>query len=121
MAVDRVIRLNELIKRIISTIVREQYSIRELGLITISRVAVSKDMQHARIFFTVLGDEQKVLKKLTNERVKLRYLLAGKIQLRFIPELIFEIDVELKNTMHIDELIDKAIAQDKHLHDSEKK
>ena len=121
MAVDRVVRLNELIKRIVSAIVREQYSIRELGLITISRVVVSKDMQHARVFFTVLGDEQKTLKKLINDRAKLRHLLAGKIQLRFIPDLIFEIDAELKNTMHIDKLIDKAIEQDKHLHDSEKK
>ena len=120
MPIDRSVKLNEQLKRVISTIIRDQYSINRLGLITVSRVIVSKDMQHARVFFTVLGDEekeQKTLKKLTDDQSKLRHLLAQKIQLRFTPELIFEIDVELKNAMHIDSLIDQALETDKHLHD----
>lgn len=111
MAVQRTQRLNELVKRILSTIIQREYSIDKMGLITLSRVVVSKDMQHARVFFTVLGSEEKekkALETLKADQKKLRTTLAHSITLRYIPELIFEIDTDLKKTLRVDSIIDAA-------------
>jgi ribosome-binding factor A len=76
---------------------------------------VSKDLQHARAFFTVLGseeDERNALERLVHDKSHLRFLLGRNIRLRYIPELIFEVDEELKKAMRVDHLIDEARSSD---------
>ncbi len=65
--IDRTPRLNELVKRALSNIIQTEYTHSDLGWVTISRVVVSKDMQHARVFFTTLGGE-------TEEKTALKFL-----------------------------------------------
>lgn len=111
MGIERTQRLNELVKRTLGTLIQRTYTIEKVGLITISRVVVSKDMQHARVFFTVLGGAEKeaaTLKRLRDDQPQLRYALAHMIRLRYTPELLFEIDTELKRALHLDSLIDEA-------------
>ena len=115
MAVERSVRVNELVKRILSTLIQREYSGTKCGWITISRIVVSKDLQHARVFFTVLGsdeDERTAHERLLKDKSHLRFLLGRNIKLRYIPELIFEIDEELKKAMRVDKLIDEARTAD---------
>ena len=65
--IDRTPRLNELVKRALSKIIQTEYTHSEIGWVTVSRIAVSKDMQHARVFFTTLGGE-------TEEKKALKFL-----------------------------------------------
>ena len=109
MSTERSVRVNELVKRVLSRIVQREYAHTRLGWITLSRVIVSKDLQHARVFFTVLGnedDEQAILKRLEAQKSRLRFLLGKNIRLRYIPELIFTVDEELKQAMRLDHIID---------------
>ncbi len=109
MAVKRTARLNELVKRALSTIIQKEYSTSTIGWVTVSRVVVSKDIQHARVFFTVMGgDEQSALARLRHAGPHLRHLLAQSVRLRYTPELIFEIDTELKQALKVDAIIDEA-------------
>lgn len=111
MALPRTLRLNELVKRKLSVIIQREYPITQMGLVTLSRVIVSKDLQHARVFFTALGGrekEQRVLKRLRHDQPHLRYLLAHEIRLRYTPELIFAIDEELEEAIRVDSLIEKV-------------
>ncbi|MCX7847427.1 MAG: 30S ribosome-binding factor RbfA [bacterium] len=113
MAVPRVVRLNELVKRALSIIIEREFSHERLGWVTISRVIVSKDLQHARVFFTVLGDataEQHALRKLIHARGFIRMHLARAVRLRYTPALIFELDEELKQALHVERLLDQACA-----------
>jgi len=117
MAVPRIIRLNELIKRALSTIIEREFSHRTLGWVTLSRVVVSKDLQHARVFFTVLGDdkaEQHALQSLRHAHAFIRSHLARAVHLRYTPALIFELDEELKKALHVDQLLNQAAARDAH-------
>ncbi len=112
MAVNRTARLNELVKRALSTIIQKEYSTSAIGWVTVSRVVVSKDIQHARVFFTVMGgDEQRALARLIHAGPHLRHLLAQSVRLRSTPELIFEIDTELKQALKVDAIIDEAKKQ----------
>jgi len=109
--IDRTPRLNELVKRALSNIIQTEYTHSELGWATISRVVVSKDMQHARVFFTTLGGESegnKALVFLKKHQSKIRFSLGKSVHLRYTPELIFEIDFELKKALKLESIIDKA-------------
>jgi ribosome-binding factor A len=115
MSVERSARVNELVKRVLSTLIQREYARTRFGWVTISRVVVSKDLQHARVFFTVLGseeEEQKAYERLQKDKSHLRFLLGKNIRLRYIPELIFEVDEELKKAMRVDRLIDEAHISD---------
>jgi len=119
--IDRTPRLNELVKRALSKIIQTEYTLSDLGWVTISRIAVSKDMQHARVFFTTLGEEteeKKALKFLKAHQPKIRFFLGKAVHLRYTPQLIFEVDYELKKALKLEKIIDKASKlTDKHDHD----
>ncbi len=109
--IDRSARLDELVKRALSNVIQKEYSRSDVGWVTISRVVVSKDMQHARVFFTTLGgetEEKTALKFLCHNQPHIRFLLAKSVHLRYTPELIFEIDKELKKALKLDKIIDEA-------------
>ncbi len=116
--IDRTPRLNELVKRALSNIIQTEYTHSDLGWVTISRVVVSKDMQHARVFFTTLGEEneeKKALAFLKQHQPKIRFSLGKSVHLRYTPELIFEIDFDLKKALKLEGIIDKAAElTDKH-------
>ena len=108
---ERFARVNELVKRTLGAIIQRAYPAHRYGMVTISRVIVSKDLQHARVFFTVLGGEEKEEKmraQLVADQPKIRTQLAHSVRMRYTPELIFEIDRELKHALRLDALIDKA-------------
>lgn len=113
--IPRTDRLNELVKRVLSTTIEREFTHKNLGWVTISRVVVSKDMQHARIFFTVLGDgddEARALRILRHAQPFIRSKIAHEVRMRYTPELIFEIDNELKDALRIDRLLNSLHAPD---------
>ncbi len=112
--VARTVRLNELVKRTLGAIIEREFAHKDLGWVTVSRVVVSKDLQHARVFFTALGDdadEAHALHGLRHAQPFIRSRLAASVHMRYTPELIFEIDHELKEALRVDRLID-------HLHNT---
>ncbi|MDI6829651.1 MAG: 30S ribosome-binding factor RbfA, partial [Armatimonadota bacterium] len=55
---DRLERVKELLKSEISEIIRREIKDPRLGFVTITDAEVSKDLRHAKIYVSVLGDEQ---------------------------------------------------------------
>ncbi len=79
-----------------------------LSGVTITEVEVTPDLLIAHVYFTVLGDaeEQKeALAALERAGGFLRTQLAGQVRLRFVPELIFELDRSAEYGRRIDELL----------------
>ena len=54
---NRTVRVNELVQREISDILRKHYQ-SEAVTITISEVRVSPDLRDARVFVSVVGDDR---------------------------------------------------------------
>ncbi len=80
----------------------------KIGFVTITRVKMSPDMKNARIYFSVVGDEPAVRKSghaLNRARGFIRRALAKKVQLKYIPEIFFELDDSLEYSMRIEELL----------------
>ena len=85
---------------------------RVTGFITITDVEVTQDHEHAKVFFTVLGDAGKIEE--TAEGLKraagfLRTQLAQRMKLRIVPQLEFKYDASVERGMKLTRLIDEAV------------
>jgi ribosome-binding factor A len=79
-----------------------------IGFVTVTRVKMSPDLQQARVYYTLLGDER--ARKETEkalERVKpfLRRQIGARIRLRRVPELTFEFDRSVEYQDRVERLI----------------
>ncbi|MCE2982787.1 MAG: ribosome-binding factor A, partial [Parachlamydia sp.] len=59
MSVQRTDRLNSLLKEVISEVIkREVRNPHVTDLVTVTRVQITKDLRHAKVFISVIGSEQ---------------------------------------------------------------
>jgi ribosome-binding factor A len=104
----RVLRVTEAIKRELSFILDRQVEDPRIGMVTVTRVDLSDDLRHAKVYVSFLGgDEEKALglKLLKKARGYLRSELAGRLDLRVVPELMFLIDESAENYLRIEKLL----------------
>jgi ribosome-binding factor A len=86
------------------------------GMVTLTDVEVTHDHEHAKVYFTLMGDQQQVaetLKGLQRAAGFLRSQLAHRMQLRIVPDLRFVHDTSVARGVDLSRLIDEAIMQDK--------
>jgi len=109
-------RVGEEIHRSLSEIVRLRLKDPRLEKITFTEVRVSRDLSHARVFYSCLQPDmdRKLLEQALGEGSgQIRSLLSREMRLRRVPELHFEYDLSLEQAEHVTRLIDDAIARDK--------
>ena len=104
----RTIRVDELLKQELAGIIRDMKDPR-VGFTTVMDVRTSPDLRHARVYVSVLGDEedkQATVAVLQRARGFLRARLGRDVTLKYLPELHFEIDRTLEQAARIDALLD---------------
>ncbi|AKL98172.1 30S ribosome-binding factor RbfA [Endomicrobium proavitum] len=102
-------RVAELIQHVISELVRE---IKEegIGFVTVMGIKLTDDLLDARVFYSVLGtDEEKTKadKVLKNKTKEIRHELAGRLNLRRTPTIIFEYDDSTETATKVFDLLKK--------------
>jgi ribosome-binding factor A len=106
-------KLSEEIKREASQILR--YEIKDprvSNMLSITRVEVSKDLSHAKIYVSLLGNDQTKKNALDGlERAKgfIRRELGKRLTLRFVPEIAFFMDTSIEHGAYINQLIEKLM------------
>ncbi len=103
-------RVAELIHRELSLLLMLDAGDPRLADVTITAVDITPDLQLARVFFTVLGDDDRLSEAqagLQRATGYLRTQLAARVQLRLIPHLVFELDKSAAYGRRIDELLDE--------------
>jgi len=91
---NRTLRVNELIQRELSAILRQRHQ-SEAVAITLTEIRVSPDLREARVFVSIVGDEDTIEKKLRWLRARdreLRRELGRRIVLKFMPRLTYVLD-----------------------------
>jgi ribosome-binding factor A len=86
-----------------------------LSEVTITEVRVTPDLLLARIYFSVLGEdeaEKAALAALDRAGGFLRTQLAERLSLRFMPELTFILDKSAEYGRRIEELLDQIAAEE---------
>ena len=113
---SRAQRIAEQIQREMAELIRLELKDPRVGLVTITGVEVTQDYEHAKVFFTLLGEAQQAADSLLGlQRAAgfLRSQLSRRMQLRIIPQLHFIYDESVERGIHLSKLIDEAITQDK--------
>jgi len=109
-------RVGEQVQRELATLIRDEIKDPRLGMVSISAVQVTRDLSHAKVHVSVLGDEQQSrasVDVLNRASGFLRHRLGKILRLRVIPELHFYLDLSLEHGARMGALINKAIASDK--------
>lgn len=100
-------RVEELLKEEIAVILREVKDPR-VGFVTVMDVEVSPDLRHAKVFVSVLGDEeekQETMNALENASGFVRARVGEGVTLKFLPRLRFVLDRTMEKAARIEELI----------------
>lgn len=91
---NRTVRVNELVQREISDILRKRYQSESVAL-TITEVRVSPDLRDARVFVSVIGDEvlaHEKLRWLRSKAPEIREEVGRRIVLKFLPRFDYVLD-----------------------------
>ncbi len=103
-------RVAEAIKREVSQIIHDELKDPRLGFVTITGVEITADLRTAKIFFSVLGQEQEFKKTkgaLESSSGFIRRLIGQRIKLRFTPEIIFRQDKSSEYSSRIQEVLNE--------------
>ncbi|MGC8874725.1 MAG: 30S ribosome-binding factor RbfA [Chloroflexia bacterium] len=104
----RTVQVASLILQELSLLLQRETKDPGIGFVTLTDVEVSPDLRAARVYFSVLGDEQAVREsQQALERASgfLRHELAQRLTLRFVPELHFVRDRSIERGQRIRELL----------------
>jgi len=108
-------RVAALIKQEISQIILQELHDTESGFITITKVKLSDDIRHAKIYFSVLGDAEKkdkVKEILDKAKGHIRGEIGHRIKIRFVPTIEFFYDDSAEYAEHIESLLNKIKQED---------
>ena len=79
-----------------------------IGFITLTRVAVTGDLQLARIYYTTLGDEKarkETARALGRATPFMRRHVGGRLRLRRVPEFEFRFDHSIESQDRIEQIL----------------
>lgn len=112
---NRVRRVEQLVRRIVSEKLIKDIGVYKVERVTVTDVEMSPDLRHAKIFFSILADDeeekQEIFLALKKTKSEVRYILGQEIDLRFVPELQFELDETAEKAARIEELINQIREQ----------
>jgi ribosome-binding factor A len=118
---SRVNRVADFLKQELAQLIRFEIKDPRLTTINITDAEVSRDLGHAKIFFTVIGnlseaEGQKAAEVLNRAAGFLRKQLAEANTMRTTPQLHFHYDQSVIRGGQLASLIDEAVAKDKSHH-----
>ena len=105
----RIDRISEEVMKALAEAMREVKDPRvQNGLVSVVHCEVTNDLRYAKCYISVLGSEQQakeVMKGLKSAAGWLRREVGHKVQLRYAPELVFELDNSITHGAHISEML----------------
>ena len=84
-----------------------------MGFVTITRMELSKDLRHAKVGFSCLGDSQERLRSqeaLDRSTPFIHSLLKKRFRLKIIPELVFRYDASIERSIALSETFERLKA-----------
>src|SRR5512135_3018037 len=108
-------RVGEEIRHELANLLAREVHDPGIGFVTLTRVQVSPDLQLARVYYTVLGDEKARTacgRALERATPFLRRQIGQRLRLKRVPELKFHYDESIAGQDRIDQLLDEIHRND---------
>ncbi len=104
---ERTDRLGELMREIVAEEL-DRIGDERLELVTITSVAVDRELEKARIYYTSLGQDERspeVLEALAEHRGRVRRAIGNQARVRRVPEVVFEPDEAQRAAERIEDIL----------------
>ena len=108
---ERTDRIASEIMREVERIIREEVSDpRTDCMFSVTHVDVTRDLRYAKVFISVYEADRRegMMKALRSAAGFIRHHLGTRVQLRYTPELLFELDTTIEYGVHIASLINEV-------------
>ncbi|MDD4504652.1 MAG: 30S ribosome-binding factor RbfA [Clostridiaceae bacterium] len=116
MAKHRIDRISEEVKKVVSEIIRNDLNDPRIStLCSVVSAEVTSDLRYAKVYISVLGnDEEKksTMKGLNSAAGFIRRELGKNIELRYSPEVNFELDNSIEHGAYINKLLKEVKKKD---------
>ncbi len=101
-------RVGDRIREEISDLLLRKVKDPRIGFVTITGVEVSRDLRAAKVFYSVLGepeDRQRAADGLASAMGFIKWELGARLQLKFMPEIVFAYDPSMDYADRIERLL----------------
>ncbi len=107
-------RVAEQLQRELADIIRSGVHDPRVGMVTITEVVVTRDLESAKVYFTLLGPQEQALQSmeaLNRASGFIRSQLGPRMRLRLVPQLTFIYDTSVARGAYLSHLIDEAVGK----------
>ena len=108
----RIDKINEEVRREVANVIRELKDTRIPLMTSVVAVNVTNDLRYAKVYVSVMGDSEtqnRAMAGLKSAAGFVRREMGKRVDLRYTPEFIFELDHSIEHGAHIDELLKKGL------------
>ena len=97
-SVDRLVRVNELLKRVLADLLETLGYNEEQGrIISITRVECASNLKNASVYVSILGakneeEEARIVRRLIERKAEIQSLMSKEVILKYTPVLHFVLD-----------------------------
>ena len=115
---NRTDRVADYLREELASLIQRQMRDPRVAMVSVTDVEVSKDLGHAKVFYTVLGkdsaEEAKEVTEVLNKAAGfLRTQLSKDSNLRTMPSLRFQFDASVGRGRYMEDLIERAVSSDR--------
>lgn len=104
----RIEKLQELIKQEVSKMLIYDIKDPRIGFVTVTDVEMTGDLREAKIFVSIMGNEDKIAESMQGLKSALGFIrreIGKRIKLRFTPEISIAPDKSLDYSEHIEKIL----------------
>jgi ribosome-binding factor A len=112
---SRASRVGDLVLREIADLLMKKLKDPRVTGITLTGIDVSRDLRHARVYFSLIGNEKQVLQAqagLDSAKGFIKREIGLRTELRHVPELMFKHDPSLETGSRMEKLLQKIKEDD---------
>jgi len=101
-------KVEQFIKEELSEILRREVNDPRIGFVSVTDVELSVDLRHARVFVSVLGDQDAKTATMAGLESAMGYIrreLGQRLQMRYTPDITFKLDESIERGSRIMKLL----------------
>ena len=115
MAGKRAKRVGDMVLREIADVLMKKVRDPRVSGVTLSGVWMSKDLKYARIYYSVLGEDEEVQKAqqgLDSAKGFIRKEVGERLDLKYVPDIQFKHDPSLDKGDHLEKIFQKLKSEE---------
>lgn len=108
---DRIDRISQEIQRAVDSIIRDELNDPRIGgTWSIVRCEATRDLRYCKVRISILEEERRkdMMAALTRAAGFVRRELGRKVDLRYVPEILFELDTNIEYAAKINQILKES-------------